>query len=71
LPVPPEIAVLSAKRVRTGLITDTDMIEIVKKYQPQQVLLGRFEFPLLESYVREHYRIIHETESLTLYIQND
>jgi hypothetical protein len=71
LPVPPEIAVISAKRVNTGLITDTDMIEIVQEYQPEQVLLGRFEFPLLKSYLGEHYRIIHETEYITLYIRND
>jgi hypothetical protein len=71
LPVPPEIAVMSAKRVSTGLITDEDMIGIVKQYQPDQVLLGRFEFPLLQSYLNDQYQILHDTQDITLYIRND
>jgi hypothetical protein len=71
LPVPPEIAVISSKRVETGLITDKEMIDIVVKYQPEEVLIGRFDFPLLTSYLAEHYRIIHETGKETLYIRNE
>ena len=71
LPVPPNIAVISAKRVETGLITDKDMLETVREYKPEQVLLGRFQFPILESYLDEHYRIIHDTANIKLYILND
>ncbi|MFN2235426.1 MAG: hypothetical protein ACK2U1_14455, partial [Anaerolineales bacterium] len=70
LPVPPEIAVISSKRVETGLITDKDMIDIVQKYQPEEVLIGRFNFPLLTSYLAEHYHIIHQTGNKILYIRN-
>lgn len=71
LPVPPYTAVLSAKRYDTGLITDADMLEAVQEYKPEQVLLGRFQYPLLESYLEEHYRIIHDRENIRLYIRNE
>jgi hypothetical protein len=71
LPVPPEIAVISSKRVETGLITDREMIDIVREYQPEEVLIGRFNFPLLESYLAEHYQVIHQTGNKILYIRNE
>jgi hypothetical protein len=71
LPVPPEIAVISSKRVETGLITDEDMIDIVEKYQPEEVLIGRFNFPQLKRFLADHYRIIHESGNKILYIRNE
>jgi hypothetical protein len=71
LPVPPYTAVLSAKRYDTGLITDAEMLEAVQEYKPEQVLLGRFQYPLLESYLEEHYWIIHDRGNIRLYIRDD
>jgi 4-amino-4-deoxy-L-arabinose transferase-like glycosyltransferase len=48
VPVPPALAVLSGKRLATGLLTEQDLIQALEAYRPELVLLGRFEFPALE-----------------------
>ena len=58
IPVPPEIAVLSEKRVLTDNIDDEYLINIVKQYDPELVLLGRRRYPILESYLEgNNYQI--------------
>jgi len=50
LNVPPEIAVLSTKRLESGNLTVTQVRSLLKKYRPEQVVLGRF--PKLRRQVR-------------------
>lgn len=71
LPVPPELAVVSHKRVSTGNLTDDQLIEITKKYQPEQILIGRFQLPVFEEYVKEHYIERHKINNLKLYVRSD
>ncbi|MGD2183796.1 glycosyltransferase family 39 protein [Lusitaniella coriacea LEGE 07167] len=40
--VPPEIAVLSRKRVASGEVTQEYLNALLKKYQPEQIILERF-----------------------------
>ncbi len=40
VPVPPEVAVLSQKRVRLGLFTDADLVRCLERRQPGVVALG-------------------------------
>lgn len=42
LPVPPEIAVMSDKRLKSGNLTFDDIINVLKKYRPEQIVLGRW-----------------------------
>jgi len=74
LPVPPELATVSDKRVSTGNLTEDHLIEIVNKYQPEQILIGRFNFPLFETYIRERYTILHvnnNQDNIRLFIRSD
>ncbi|EAZ90031.1 glycosyltransferase family 39 protein [Crocosphaera chwakensis] len=43
LVVPPEIAVFSMKRLKTKQITQAQVYELLVKYQPEQILIGRFK----------------------------
>lgn len=72
IPVPPEIAVLSRKRWETGGITEETLIQIVKDYRPEQVLLGRFDFPDLEAHLNENYSLeLDKPGEYSLYIRLD
>jgi len=58
LPIPPEIAVFSRKRVAFGEINETWVNELIQRYQPEQVILGRFPEvkAWLAPYLSAHYR---------------
>ena len=71
LRVPPELAVFSLKRVETGNLAEAEVLATVIKYSPEQVLIGRFEFPALERYLDEHYRLIEMKDKIKLYVRND
>ena len=44
----------------------------MKAYQPEQVLIGRFELPALEAYLQENYHLILGREpDLVLYVRKD
>jgi hypothetical protein len=57
LPIPPEIAVFSRKRVAFGEINETWVNELIQRYQPEQVILGRFPEvkAWLAPYLSAHY----------------
>jgi 4-amino-4-deoxy-L-arabinose transferase-like glycosyltransferase len=71
LSVPPEIAVMTRKRVDTGFLTDEQIIDAVKEWKPEQILLGRFNFPELERFLEQDYRLIHSRVHMKLYIRKD
>lgn len=72
LPVPPELAVITDKRLRTGYLTDAEILATVERYQPEQVLLGRFTLPGLSEYLEANYQLVARKEDeLKLYIRND
>lgn len=66
LKVPPEIAVFSTKRMKSGDLNTAKLLKILQTYQPEQVLLGRYP-PLkvaLEPYLKAHY--IKQSEQATI-----
>lgn len=72
IPVPPNLAVISGKRFAAGELSERDIIESVDEFKPEQVLIGRFDLPLLESYLEENYLPILEREDeLKLYVRMD
>lgn len=72
LPVPPNLAAFTMKRYRTGNLTEKHIIEDIQEYQPEQILLGRDEYPLVEAFIKEGYRLIHTQGSLVkYYLRND
>jgi len=70
-PVPPILATFSSKRLATGSLTDEDILTAMQQYQPEQVLMARFEIPALNAYLQEHYTLILSVEYFRLYLRND
>jgi 4-amino-4-deoxy-L-arabinose transferase-like glycosyltransferase len=67
LRVPPEIAVLSMKRMRSGETNPQELLNVVKKYRPDQVFLAQFGRELngdvaFDSYLDTHYQ--NESQSV-------
>ena len=72
IPVPPNLAVISGKRFVSGALTEETIIETVREYSPEQVLIGRFELPRLEQSLLENYTLVLERkQELKLYIRKD
>jgi hypothetical protein len=70
LNVPPFLAVPSRKRILTGLLTDQQVLDIIYSLKPEQVLLIRFEWPLLDNFLDQNYRFISFPAGKKLYILN-
>jgi hypothetical protein len=43
----------------------------MREYQPEQVLMARFEIPALEEYLQENYTLILYVEYFRLFLRND
>jgi 4-amino-4-deoxy-L-arabinose transferase-like glycosyltransferase len=70
-PVPPGVATFSSKRLATGSLTEEDILKAMRDYQPEQVLMARFEIPALEAYLHENYTLILSVEFFRLFLRND
>jgi hypothetical protein len=69
---PPEIAVLSAKRLRAGLITQPELLNLLVYYRAEQILVRRHVFgEKFMAYVGQHYTQVFEHGSLQLFIRSD
>lgn len=72
LSVPPNLAVISGKRFLAGDLTEEEILSIVRETRPEQVLIGRFEFPALETYLQQDYSLVLSRDDTTkLYIRSD
>jgi len=71
LPVPPDLATFTSKRWETGNLSEAEMIEAVRSYDPEMVLIGRFAFPELEQYLQPGYRLVRDRANIRLYIRDD
>ena len=59
------------KRLSTGSLTEADIMNAMQEYNPEQVLMARFEIPPLEAYLKEHYTLVLSAEFFRLFIRND
>jgi hypothetical protein len=71
LPVPPNLAVFTSKRVASGNLDEEAVIDTIKELKPRQVLMGRFQFPKLEAYLMENYQLILSRGDQHLYLRVD
>ena len=69
--VPPHLAVISRKRIVTGNLTEQEILNSIHKWEPEQVFLTRFEWPLIENYLEENYRVVFSYSEKKLYLRND
>ncbi len=63
IPVPPATAVLSRKQLETGNITNEQLINIIKQYQPEQVFFKRFAWPEVTNYLQQNYQLKKQQET--------
>jgi hypothetical protein len=70
-PVPPVVATFSSKRLATGSLTEEDIMAAMREYQPEQVVMARFEIPALEEYLQERYTLIGSPEYYRVFLRND
>ncbi len=69
---PPDLAVISWKRLAAGDLTETDILETIHKLEPEQILLGRFQFDQVEAFIQESYfPVLEREDQLKLYIRKD
>lgn len=69
LPVPPHLAVISEKRLLTGSLSEAQIVEMVRRLEPEQILIGRFAFPTLEPILAADYRLLWERQHTRLYLR--
>ncbi len=71
LPVPPELAVLSAKRLQAGLITQPEMLNVLRRYRPEQAVLRQSIFgDKIMAHLKAHYTLKLEDGALRYYVLN-
>jgi hypothetical protein len=69
--VPPPLAAITDKRLSSGELSETRIIQVIEDYAPEQVLLGRFNLPAVEAHLREDYRRIYQWGRKTLYLHGE
>jgi len=71
--VPPEIAVFSTKRIKTGQMTQDQTYQLLVKYHPEQILIGRFKGFIYKSsdiysYINKFYSKSNDISAVDHYI---
>ncbi len=69
--VPPPVAVLSLKQLQTGIMVEQDIVDVINQYQPEQVLLGRFEWNELTEFLSQNYQLKTQKENYRLYVKKE
>jgi hypothetical protein len=69
--VPPELAVFTEKRILAGELTEAEIITALRNYQPEQILLGRFELSQVEAYLDQSYDLLYSDKNKRLYLRAD
>lgn len=69
--VPPKLVVFSSKRLTTGNLSEADILASIREYEPEQVLLGRYEFPKTREFLRENYLLVRAKDLVELYVRRD
>ena len=69
---PPNLAVISWKRLAAGDLCEADIVETIQELHPEQILLGRFRFEQVEAFIEEeYYPVLEREDELKLYIRKD
>ncbi len=72
LPVPPYLAVMSKKRLASGVLADDQILGILIEYQPEQIFQERMDLPAVEEYMSiRNFRRVDTTNKFRLYIRLD
>jgi 4-amino-4-deoxy-L-arabinose transferase-like glycosyltransferase len=71
--IPPEITVISVKRLNSGTLDKQVLLNVLEKYQPEQILINRFPHIVdsIKTYVDENYQIVYVDEKTKHYVRNN
>ena len=67
--VPPNLVVFSDKRMLSGHLSEEQILAAIAEYRPEQVFIGRFDFPAVQAYLKEDYRLLYERGKRSLYLR--
>ena len=69
---PPETAAITRKRFYTGRISEADIIQTIIDYRPEQILLGRLDYPEVYEYLKNDYELsLYGSVNLLHYLLNE
>ena len=69
LPVPPEIAVVMLKRYWSGQITPKEIVDVCRRYKPEQLILYRSRVGSeWKEFLNAGYRPAYEDTNCVLYV---
>lgn len=69
IPVPPALAVITLKRFWSGQMSMASILELLKRYQPEQLLLRKRRFGSeWEIFLNDNYVLASEEAQLALYV---
>jgi 4-amino-4-deoxy-L-arabinose transferase-like glycosyltransferase len=70
LAAPPELAVITEKRIATGFLSDDYLAQTLQRYRPEQILIGRFTYgPMAMDFINTNYvRIWQAPGNLNQYV---
>lgn len=68
--VPPQLAVFSEKRLKTGWLTEGQVIHAIEESHPKLVLLARFRLPDVEEYLEDGYRRAYTGPDARLFVRD-
>jgi 4-amino-4-deoxy-L-arabinose transferase-like glycosyltransferase len=69
--VPPEMAVVSKKRLVAGDFSDQELVAIIRKYNPELIMLDRFNYPGVQETLDASYEMQYTRFDSRLYVRND
>jgi 4-amino-4-deoxy-L-arabinose transferase-like glycosyltransferase len=69
--VPPPVAVLTGKRLRTGRMDEAMLMQAVGDFQAREVLLARFEWETLEKLLAEDFQSTSYDKRRTLFVRKE
>ena len=69
LNVPPHLAVISSKRLRTGALTGSDVLEFIRRERPAVVLFERFNWESVIPWLDENYDSLASGNGPVLYLR--
>lgn len=69
---PPNLAVISWKRLAAGDLSEGDILNTIQELKPEQILLGRFRFEQVEAFIQaDYFPVLEREDQLKLYIRKD
>jgi hypothetical protein len=72
IPIPPELAVITKKRLVAGGLGEAEILAILEEYGPDLILDARFHLPVVQEYLRARsYRRVDDSARFRLYFRDD